>query len=50
MRAPVAEAEPAEVVTAVPTRHVVAALVLLNKALALGTRLCIGLDPGHVFT
>ena len=48
--APVAQADPAEVVVAVPTAacHVVAALVLLNVCMAFWARLRVGEDPGRV--
>ena len=46
--APVGEAEPAELVAALPASHVVAALILLDVALALRAGLCVRLDPVDV--
>lgn len=48
MLAPIREAEPAKVVSAIAARHVIAALVLLDKALALRARFRVRFDPGHV--
>lgn len=42
-------AEPAELVLALRARHVHAAVVLLDGALALGARLRVGHDPRQVF-
>lgn len=49
MLLPFGEAEPAEVESAVAAFHVIAPLVLLDKALALRARFRVRLDPRHVF-
>lgn len=48
MLLPRAEAQPAELVAALTARHVHAALVLLDRALALWARLRVGNDPREV--
>lgn len=47
---PFAHAHPTEVILAHLTRHVVAALVFLDRSFAARTGLCIGHDPSHIFT
>jgi hypothetical protein len=46
--APRCEAEPTELMAALAARHVHAALILLDRALALGARLGVGDDPREV--
>jgi len=50
MLLPVPEAEPAKLVAAEPTVHVIAPLVLLNGFPALGTLLGVRHYPSYVFT
>lgn len=47
---PLSETQPAEIVAAVSASHMVAPLVLLNKRLALRTRLRVGLYPRNVIS